>query len=441
MNTTQESFLMLKYMSYKRYTTRRGEKMKTKAANQVKYALFGALLGSCAGAVVWGFLKVMAMGTEFVWEWIPGKWNISFYPVIIGVIGGVLMGLLHKYGGDYPEELGTVLGKIKKEKHYGYDKMLLILLCAMIPLVMGSSVGPEAGLVGIISALCYWVSDNMKLAHEDAKNYSEVGIAVSLSVLFHAPLFGLFAVEEDKKNESIGELTKSTKFVIYGLAIAASLGVYQGLSHLFGAGLAGFPSFASVELTLVDYGMMIVYMIAGCLLAVFYEATHRGFHKIANGIPVEIREVFGGLLLGLVGTFVPAVMFSGEEQMAHLMENYLGYAPLFMIVAAFLKIALTNACIMHGLRGGHFFPVIFAGACAGYGIAMLVFTESTGHVAFGAAIVTATLLGATMKKPLAVAMLLMICFPVRMCVWIFLAAVIGSKVFTREEEKEDLPSR
>ncbi len=75
-------------------------------------------------------------------------------------------------------------------------------------------------------------------------------------------------------------------------------------------------------------------------------------------------------------------------------------------------------------------PVIFAGVCMGYGMAMLTCGPDGGHVVFGAAIVTASLLGGIMKKPLAVTMLLFLCFPVKMFIWIFIAAAVGSKLIT-----------
>ena len=173
--------------------------------------------------------------------------------------------------------------------------------------------------------------------------------------------------------------------------------------------------------------MILPYILSGCLLAIFYQFTHHKCQVIASRIPAILRETLGGLILGITGFFVPAVMFSGEEQMGILMETYLHYLPLCLIGIAFLKVLLTNICIQSGLRGGHFFPVIFAGVCLGYGIAGLVFQESAGHVIFAAAIVTAALLGGIMKKPLAVTMLLFLCFPIKMFVWIFLAAAIGSK--------------
>ena len=46
--------------------------------------------------------------------------------------------------------------------------MPVVLVCAFLPLVFGSSVGPEAGLTGIIAGLCYWVGDNVKYAKEHA---------------------------------------------------------------------------------------------------------------------------------------------------------------------------------------------------------------------------------------------------------------------------------
>ena len=41
--------------------------------NQLELWLFCALIGAVAGALVWILLKIMAVGTEFLWKWLPGK--------------------------------------------------------------------------------------------------------------------------------------------------------------------------------------------------------------------------------------------------------------------------------------------------------------------------------------------------------------------------------
>ncbi|MBQ4463548.1 MAG: chloride channel protein, partial [Eubacterium sp.] len=105
------------------------------------------------------------------------------------------------------------------------------------------------------------------------------------------------------------------------------------------------------------------------------------------------------------------------------------YAPLFLIVVALLKCLLTTCSIQFGFRGGHFFPLIFACVCGGFGVCMLLFGDgASSHVVFAAAVVTAATLGAQMKKPAAVTMLLMLMFPVRMLLPILLAAALGGIV-------------
>lgn len=406
------------------------ENKKVNVKNQLELWLFCALIGAVAGALVWTLLKIMSVGIEFLWEWIPNRTQIPFYTVIVCTVGALIIGVFRKKYGDYPEELETVMGKIKTEKRYEYKNMLIMMIAALLPLLMGSSIGPEAGLTGIIVGLCYWVGDNLKFAKQNAKEYSQIGMAVSLSVLFHAPLFGIFEVEESEAELPV--LNKSSKIFIYGIALAAGTGIYSGLSALFGAGLSGFPSFDSVETTRIDYILLIVYILCGLVLAYFYNVTHHLTRSVADKIPAIWREVAAGLCLGVTGSLIPAVMFSGEEQMGELMHTYAKYLPAALIGIAFLKILMTNLCIQFGLKGGHFFPVIFAGVSMGYGIAMIFCGTSGEHVVFAAAIVTASLLGGIMKKPLAVTMLLFLCFPVKMFVWIFVAAAAGSKLVRQE---------
>lgn len=399
--------------------------MNTKSENNLKLALFSTVLGFMAVVVIWLFLKVMSSGIYLIWEKLPETLNLPFYTVLACTAGGLITGLFRKKYGNYPEELNVVLGKIKTEKKYNYTNMAVMIAGALLPLLAGSSIGPEAGMTGIIAGLCYWASDNIKSAQSSTKEYSEIGSAVTLGVLFHSPLFGIFAVEESEEG-SVPVIKKGNKIFLYGLAIAGGTTSYMLLSKLFGAPMSGFPSFEQAfRPELKDYMMISVYVLAGFLLAGFYHYAHLLTEKAGKTVPAVISETLAGLILGIAGTFIPALMFSGEEQMAVLMDTYKDYLPWMLIGIAFLKILLTNICINMGLKGGHFFPVIFAGVCLGYGIAAFAGSD----VVFAAAVVTATLLGCIMKKPVAVTMLLFICFPVKMFIWLFLGAVIGSRLF------------
>jgi len=163
--------------------------MDAKMKNQINLGIFCALLGAFAGTILWIFLKLVSEGTALIWEWFPERADLPLYTIAVCTFGGLLIGLLRKKYGDYPEELDVVLKKVKQEKRYDYKNMLVMIPAAILPLIFGSSVGPEAGMTGIIIGLCYWAGDNMKFAQNDAKAYSEIGTAVTLGVLFHSPLF------------------------------------------------------------------------------------------------------------------------------------------------------------------------------------------------------------------------------------------------------------
>ena len=54
------------------------------------------------------------------------------------------------------------MGKVKGEGRYPYDHLGKRSLSALLPLLFGGSVGPEAGLTGVIAGLCTWVGDRMR---------------------------------------------------------------------------------------------------------------------------------------------------------------------------------------------------------------------------------------------------------------------------------------
>ncbi len=85
----------------------------------------------------------------------------------------------------------------------------------------------------------------------------------------------------------------------------------------------------------------------------------------------------------------------------------------------------------------------------GAAIASLIFGSLAGisdasliqsHAVFAAAAVTAAALGAQLRKPFAVSVLLLLCFPLKLVLWTFLAAAAGSKagaLLTRGKSRPD----
>jgi H+/Cl- antiporter ClcA len=399
--------------------------------NNLKLMFLTVCMGATTGAVVWCFLKLVGVLYTLCWTTLPDTTGIPWSPVFPCVAGGLALGLLHRKYGDYPEELPVVLAQVKTSKHYDYSHMLVLLITALIPLAIGASVGPEAGLTGIIVGLCYWVSDNVKYAREHTAEFTQVGAAATLGALFHVPLFGIFAVEEspsDQEDLNSFHFPKSSKLLLYGLSIGAAVLVARLLSDAFGKAGEGFPSFQAQGIDLVDLALMLLYIPVGLLLYVVFLGAERVSEATAPKVPVVLREILAGLCVAVVGFLVPMVLSSGEDQMGELPEIYTEFGPVLLMGLAILKILMTAFCIRFGLKGGHFFPLIYACSLMGFGLCMLLFADPLPHAIFAAAVINGATLGAQMKKPLAVAMLLLISFPLRLVLVIFVAAAVGARI-------------
>lgn len=314
---------------------------KRTVANNFLYYIFCGFSGAVTSLIVWLFLKLMGLGICLVWDTIPSNFDFKFYPIIVCTAGGIILGIWQKLTNAVPDELDEVMKKVKKDKFYPYNKVLLLCISALLPLVFGGS---------------------------------------------------------------------------------------MGLPRLGGYNITNFERLWGIPLALLG-------AVCGFLFIISSKIFGKFFALIQGKLGIIISTTLGGIILGVMGTYLPLTMFSGEESITVVKESFAEFAPWILIISGVLKLVLTNICIKSGWKGGHFFPVIFCGVSIGYGVAMLGGLDT----AFCAAVVTAGLLGVTMKKPLAVTMLLLLCFDARVIPWILLAAFLGSiiptKIFGNNKKK------
>lgn len=401
-------------------TNKFGGGVLKKVKNNVLFLLYTVILGAIVGAIIWVFIRIMNLGIEFIWDFVPSQLNFPLYTLYICLFGGLFIGLWKKKFGDYPEELKTVMGKVKKTGRYQYNNVFSTIGSALFPLLIGASVGPEAGLTGVIAGLCTWVGDKLKLYLKEVEELTQIGMSATLGTIFHSPMFGFVEpIESDKEVV----LPRTSKIVLYFAAILSSFGVFFLLGNLFG-GRTGLEELEWNKIDLLHYLYAIplaaVGIAAGYLYFIFKKLTFSLENKFKKY--TVLRATAGGLLLGISGTFLPLTMFSGEHQISEVMNNAEAIGALMLIIIAIVKLLLTNICIDSGLKGGHFFPVIFCGICIGCAMSLILGID----MVFCASVVTTALVGHTLKKPLATVLLLMIVFPVRL-IPIMLFAAIAAK--------------
>lgn len=416
-----------------------------KPFNRVLFLLCVLITGAVAGAFVWLFFFAMSKGIAFVWETLPsllaeacndaapalaaGPFGFIPWPFIVCLLGGLVIGIYEKKARIRTEELNKVMAAVKKTGRYEYGNLGKLSLSALLPLLFGGSIGPEAGLTGVIAGLCTWVGDRMRRFGADFRTLTLLGTQAALTALFTAPIYG-FVAPLTGSAEGTGEydsvkLPKAQKAVVYGCAIAGALVAFMGLGQLFGGGM-GMPRFEAAEVGATEIAWLVPLALAGTACGWLFHASNAGTSALSVKLgeaPIA-KALIAGLILAVCGSALPYTLFAGEEQANLLMQRYAALPAGALIATAFVKAAVTPACINLGWRGGHFFPIIFAGVSLGYGFALI----SGANDVFCVACCTAAVLGAVMRQPIMVVLLLFMCFPPKGVAAMLCAAVIGSAI-------------
>lgn len=385
------------------------------------------LTGALAGIFVWFLLFVMNFGITFVWDRLPTYFG-PYYPLVACLTGGLIIGLYTRKFGSYPEELNEVLSKVKKDGRYEYDRIGVMSVAALLPLFFGGSVGPEAGLTGAIAGICTWVGDRMKRFGADFKQLTSVGTMATLSAMFTAPLFGFvapLAADEREDGSETVSLPKTSKIILSFCAIAGALGAFLGFETMFGGGLS-LPHYSDIGIGTAELVWFLPLAFVGCaggwLYCVFDGVFKRLSARMGNR-PV-LKALVAGLVLAVIGIALPFTMFAGETQADQLNEIWTSMGAITLLATGFLKVLVTTLCLRFGWRGGHFFPIIFAGISIGYGMASLTGIDPV----FCLCTCSAALVGAVMRKPLMALLLLILCFPMKGVFVMLAAAALGAAI-------------
>lgn len=397
--------------------------------NHILFAVFTLVLGALAGAFVWLFFFLLNHGIQLFWHDLPARIGAWWWPLAFCLVGGVVIGLFQRKFGPYPEDLNQVMAQVKATGRYEYDHLGAAAGGALLPLLFGGSVGPEAGLTGVIAGLCTWVGDRLKFLGTEFRRLASVGTAAVITAVFNAPLFGLAAPLlgscDEVKPETKLEVPRTTKIIVYTFAVAGALGAIMLLGSVFGGG-EGLPHFDTIAIGWHELALVIPLALVGGLVGVFYHIFDRFADIVARKIgdrPVA-KATLAGLVLGVLGIVSPFIMFAGESQTETLAQMWTMLGAGFLIATGVLKIFMTPFCLRLGWRGGHFFPTIFAGICLGYGFALLTGADPVSCLC----ICCAAVMGGIMRQPIMTVLLLFLLFPISGFFIMLVAACIGAAV-------------
>jgi CIC family chloride channel protein len=302
---------------------------------------------------------------------LPPETHYAWLIPVATTVGGLLSGLL--VYGFAPEAEGHGTDAAVRAFHQTggwirYRVPLVKTLASAITIGSGGTAGREGPTAQIAAGIGSIIGSLLKLSTDERRYMVLIGMAAGLSAIFKSPLgTAIFAVEV-----LYSMMAFEGEALIYTL-IAASVsyavtGLFDGFAPLFilpaGIGING-PR----ELLWFALLGLICGGTSALLPSIFYKLRD-GFRAIR--IPNHFKPAIGGLILGLMGVFLPGVLGGGYGYIQLGLQGAAGLSVGLLLLLAFGKIVAMALTIGSGGSGGVFAPTLFVGVMLGAALAALL---------------------------------------------------------------------
>ncbi|EGO8431836.1 chloride ion channel protein [Enterococcus faecalis] len=317
------------------------------------------------------------------------KWPILYYFVLC-VLGAWVLSYLKKRFGQVPQTAHEALTELKAKQSVDYSGVFRNLLAALVILIFGAGVGPEAALLGAIISLSVWQSDKLRYLYFHYDEQEQQTFWTKIQRLLHPQQF---VQRYDTRLAPVDK--KKLKQVMNGLFIVNGLVVFTFLMKL-----VGHPSFIT-KLGTGKIEMASLWLILPALLTAFvisnaYQWLQAALAKLCQ--PFEEKQSilvsFGAACIFLFVILMPRLLFSGQSFM-HLVPSFGSQQAWYiLVVAAIMKLVFLQVCLHTGWIGGDIFPVVFSAILIGFAVAQFFPTiDSLFVVAIFATSLTTQILG------------------------------------------------
>jgi len=342
-----------------------------KREEQVFLALtlvIGALVGLTVVAFIW-FTEHVAQRVYPVGS--PG-WHRFFAPVI----GSLAMGyLLFKY---FPDARGSGVPQTKAAlfARGGVISLSTVLgkfFCTSATLASGIPLGREGPSVQVGAGLSSLLGRALGLSPDKVKALIPVGAAAAIAAAFNTPLAAvLFALEE-----VVGDMHAP----VLGSVVLASATSWAMLRLLLGND----PLFKVPNYQLVSPWEFLLYALLGVLggfMSVAFTKFLTWMRAQFMRLPRKsawIHPLAGGLLVGIMGWFVPQTLGVGYGYVGSALNG--GMLLKLMLLLLLLKFFAVTTAYASGNAGGIFGPALFLGAMLGGSLGTIAHGFWPNHVA------------------------------------------------------------
>jgi H+/Cl- antiporter ClcA/CBS domain-containing protein len=328
-----------------------------------------AVLGGAAGVLAYFLYGLIKLITNLVYfqRWsfeqtVITTDHVGWLVIIIPAIGGVIVGLMAKYGSPkirghgIPEAMEAVLfNRSRIEPRVAVLKPT----SAAIAIGTGGPFGAEGPIIQTGGAVGSLIGQWCRLTPPEVKTLLAAGAGAGMAATFSTPIAGVIIGIElllfEYKARSLIPLVIAT-------AIATTVRFHLiGLGAMFSV---GHPNFGTSNPFVVYPWYVVLGLLCGLAAVGFTKALY-WVEGIYEKLPLNDMwwPMIGGLGLGVIGFFVPRVLGVGYESISQILNDRLTLTVLLLIVLA--KPLALLVSLGSGTSGGLLAPMFMSGAALG----------------------------------------------------------------------------
>ncbi|MBZ5498688.1 MAG: chloride channel protein [Acidobacteriia bacterium] len=332
------------------------------------------MIGAVVGLVVVAFILL----TENLGSRMYPAGGAAWRRLVVPLLGALITGyLLKRY---FPNARGSGIPQTKTAMFLrgGVIKFRTVLGkfgLSSVSLASGIALGREGPSVQVGAGIASTLGRQLGLSPETIKALVPIGSAAALSAAFNTPIAAvLFTLEE-----VMGDLHAR----VLGAIVLSSATSWMVLHLLLGdEPLFHVPAYQLVNP--LEFGFYAVLGLIGGIVSVCFVKLLLWLRKYFLRMPAwteYIQPAAGGLLVGVMGWFVPDVLGVGYNHVSEALNGRLALEAMALLVG--LKLVATAGCYASGNAGGIFGPSLFIGAMMGGafgGGAHVLLPDYTGSV-------------------------------------------------------------
>jgi H+/Cl- antiporter ClcA len=400
----------------------------------LKLLVLAALLGLISAAITFAFQRGVHVGQILVWRRAAHATGLSAPVFTVGVcgLGGLLVGVLVKSFGDHSGIFAEMMTEFGRTGRFNYRSAPGMVITAVVSLIAGGSLGPEAPLADACGSLGTLISERLKLDEKETRSLGFCGISGMLAAFITSP-FGGALLGLESAHAGVDYV-----WTLFPTLVASSFATV-GFVLLSGSFFGVMYRFPDYRPQLLDLLLAVPLGLIGAIAGAIFIVGFRYLSKLMERFKkhVVMRGVIGGLGLGISGAVLPLTLFSGGPETGEMIRRAAEIGAIGLIVLALVKLLVTTLCLATGWKGGYIYPTLFAGAALG----------TAAHLLFPAipeAVAVAGTLGgtlvATMRAPIFSALFVMVLIQRETSPDIAIAVVISALATARLRLQSNQPA-